>query len=80
MPAHANALVEDVHRLAGGVGTLGFLALADAARRMEAAADRRETATGAAGMAALAKQLIVSLETVIPIIRQELLAKATSAI
>ena len=80
MPAHANALVEDVHRLAGGVGTLGFLALADAARRMEAAADRRETDTGAAGMAALAKQLIVSLETVIPIIRQELLAKATSAI
>lgn len=51
-PAYSQTLLDDVHKLAGGVGTLGFLALAGAARRMENAANARSKHSGSRGSGA----------------------------
>jgi len=65
MLAQASALVDDVHRLAGGAGTLGFLSIAAAARQFEIAAD-----TGGVDMAACADRLATAIEASMPIIRK----------
>jgi PAS domain S-box-containing protein len=68
-----NALAGAAHKLAGGAGTFGFLAVAAAARRFEVAADTDD-------LPVLADQLVAALEAAGAIVRQELdLVKAGSA-
>ena len=69
----ASELAEAAHKLAGGAGTFGFLSVAAAARRFEAAADM-----GAPETVALGDHLAAAIEASIPIVRQELATTAPS--
>jgi PAS domain S-box-containing protein len=70
----ARELVDDVHRLAGGAGTFGFLSLPGAAREFEFVAD-----ADAADTTAVAGRLAAAIDASLTIIRQELLATAMVA-
>jgi signal transduction histidine kinase/FixJ family two-component response regulator len=75
MLAHADELAKAAHRLAGSVGTFGFLSLAAAGRRFERAAD-----AGLPETAALGDALAAAIEASVTILRQELSAAAAPAI
>jgi len=74
MLSRASELAEAAHKLVGGAGTFGFLSVAAAARRIEIAADM-----GAPETVALGDRLAEAIETSTTIIKQELLAMATTA-
>jgi HPt (histidine-containing phosphotransfer) domain-containing protein len=65
MLAARSALVEAAHKLAGGAGSFGFLAVAAAARRFEVAADADD-------MPVLADHLVAAIEAAAAIVQQEL--------
>jgi CheY-like chemotaxis protein len=69
-------LAEAAHKLAGGAGTFGFLAVAASARRFEVAAD---TNTDAAELQVLADQLVADIEASLAIFRREPIAAATTS-
>jgi signal transduction histidine kinase/HPt (histidine-containing phosphotransfer) domain-containing protein len=69
MLSQASELAEAAHKLAGGAGTFGFLQVAAAARRFEAAAD-----LGAPETTARADDLAAAIEASVMTVRQERLA------
>jgi HPt (histidine-containing phosphotransfer) domain-containing protein len=60
-----SALAEAAHKLAGGAGTFGFLAVAAAARRFEVAVDAED-------IPVLADQLVAAIEASAAAVQQEL--------
>jgi PAS domain S-box-containing protein len=65
MPDSGDALMEEVHTLAGNAATLGFVAVAGAARALEIAADTRAGETPA-----LTAALVQAINASMPLIRQ----------
>ena len=74
MLSQSSGLAEAAHKLAGGAGTFGFLQVAAAARRFEAAADIDDPET-----TALADHLAAAIEASVTIVRQERRAMDTLA-
>jgi HPt (histidine-containing phosphotransfer) domain-containing protein len=67
-------LAEAAHKLAGGAGTFGLLAVAAAARRFEVAAD-----TNAPETVVLGHYLAAAIKASIAVVREELVAIAAVA-
>ena len=65
MPDSGDALMEEVHTLAGNAATLGFVAVAGAARALEIAADTRAGETPA-----LTTALVQAINASMPLLRQ----------
>ena len=74
MLARTGELAETTHRLAGGASMLGFLALAQAGRRFEFAAD-----SGAEETEVLGEQLAAATEAAVGVLRQEVAGMAAVA-
>jgi PAS domain S-box-containing protein len=69
-------LTEAAHKLAGGAGTFGFLAVAATARRFEAAAD---THMETAQLRVLADHLVADIGASLAVLRQDFIAMTTTS-
>jgi PAS domain S-box-containing protein len=74
MLERTSELAETTHRLAGGASMLGFMALAQAGRRFEFAAD-----SGAAEMEVLGEELAAATEAAVAVLRHEVAGMAAVA-